>query len=177
VATATPSEVKIGGRVLDFDVPLRLHSGAAILRRATRAIATARTLEYSERIASSPEAVQESTVRIVAPDRLAYRIRGGPEGIVIGSRRWDRARGGRWVATAQTPLRLPEPYWGGGSRNVYVVARRTITFFDPRLPAWFRLRVDGRGRPEEMRMTAAAHFMVDRYSGFDRPVDISPPSR
>jgi copper transport protein len=177
LATATPSEVKIGGRVLDFDVPLRLRSGAAILRRATRAIATARTLEYSERLASSPEDVQESSVRIVAPDRLAYRVRGGPEGIVIGNRRWDRARGGRWVPTAQTPLRLPVPYWSRASRNVYVVAPRTITFFDPRLPAWFHLRVDARGRPVEMRMTAAAHFMVDRYSGFDRPVDISPPSR
>jgi copper transport protein len=177
LATATPSEVKIGGRVLDFDVPLRLRSGAAMLRRATRAIATAHTLEYSERLASSPEDVQESSVRIVAPDRLAYRIRGGPEGIVIGSRRWDRARGGTWVPTAQTPLRLPVPSWSGASRNAYVVAPRTITFFDPRLPAWFRLRVDARGRPVEMRMTAAAHFMVDRYSGFDRPVDISPPSR
>ena len=177
LATATPSEVKVGGRVLDFDVPLRLRSGRAILRRATLAIATARTLEYSERLASSPEDVQESTFRVVAPDRLAYSIRGGPSGIVIGARRWDRARGGKWVATAQTPLRLPSPYWSGASRNAYVVAPRTITFLDPRLPAWFRVRVDERGRPVEMRMTAAAHFMVDRYSGFDRPVEISPPSR
>jgi copper transport protein len=177
VATTTPAEVKIGGRALHFDVPVRFRSGAGILRRATRAIATARTLEYAERLASSPEDVAESTVRIVAPDRLSYRIRGGPEGIVIGNRRWDRARRGNWVQTAQTPLRLPVPFWSAASRNAYIVAPRTITFFDPRLPAWFRLRVDTRGRPVEVRMTAAAHFMVQRYAGFDRPVDISPPSR
>ena len=53
-----------------------------------------------------------------------------------------------------------------------------LTFYDPRIPAWFRLRVEPRtARPVELHMVAPAHFMVDRYSSFDRPVEISPPSR
>jgi hypothetical protein len=32
-------------------------------------------------------------------------------------------------------------------------------------------------RPTVSHMTAAAHFMTDRYVGFDVPAVVSPPSR
>ena len=39
-----------------------------------------------------------------------------------------------------------------------------MTFLDRHIPAWFEVRVDKRTlRPSEVRMTAASHFMRDRY--------------
>ena len=43
-----------------------------------------------------------------------------------------------------------------------------------RVPAWFRVTLDG-VRPTRVEMTAAAHFMVDRYVGFNVSAAISPP--
>ena len=86
----------------------------------------------------------------------------------------DRERpGAPWVQSSQTPLDVTEPYWGKSS-NVHFIAPNVLTFLDRRIPAWFRVTLV-RGRPVSGEMTAAAHFMVDRYVGFDVPVDISPP--
>jgi len=51
-----------------------------------------------------------------------------------------------------------------------------ITFLDRSLPAWFRVTLAG-PLPRVVHMTAAAHFMTERYVGFDVPVTVSPPSR
>jgi len=51
-----------------------------------------------------------------------------------------------------------------------------ISFYDPKLPAWFELSLDPKtSRLLALRMTAQAHFMRHRYSGFDRPLEIVPP--
>jgi copper transport protein len=177
-AVSRPSVVRVGNRAVSFSVPARPRDGTALLRRATRAYTSARSVVFEERLASGPGRPQVSTFRLAAPNRLAYSIRGGPEAIVVGARRWDRTPGGEWEPSPQTPLRVPSTYWSSRARNAYLVAPDTVSFFDPRLPAWFRLRVDPRtGRPRGLRMVAAAHFMTDRYSAFDRPVEISPPSR
>ena len=53
-----------------------------------------------------------------------------------------------------------------------------FAFADPSVPAFFTLTLDRRTlRPRVLHMTAAAHFMTDRYVGFDVPVEVSPPSR
>jgi hypothetical protein len=95
---------------------------------------------------------------------------------VIGDRRWDRAApGARWVESPQTPLDVTRPYWSAPT-NVHEVGPGTFTFLDRSIPAWFRLTVV-RGRPTVDHMTAAAHFMVDRYVGFDVSATVSLPSR
>ena len=66
-----------------------------------------------------------------------------------------------------------EPYWGAPT-NMHLVAPNVLTFLDRRVPAWFRVTLAGK-RASRMQMTAAAHFMVDRYVAFDGPVVISPP--
>jgi copper transport protein len=177
--TERPSQVSIGSRRVSFAVPAQPTDGSAILRRATQAFRDARTVVFEERLTSAPGSEVISTWRVAAPDRLSYSIRGGSDAIVIGNKRWDRAGpGDAWQPSAQTPLRVPAPSWSPASRNAHVVAPNTITFFDPQVPAWFRLRVDpATSRPREMRMVAAAHFMTERYSRFDRPLSISPPSR
>jgi MoxR-like ATPase len=55
-----------------------------------------------------------------------------------------------------------------------VVSPNELTFLDRRIPAWFHVTLRG-ARPAATRMTAAAHFMVDRYAGFDGPATVSPP--
>ena len=100
---------------------------------------------------------------------------------MIGGRRWDRAaRGEVWIPSPQTPLRLPTPTWTS-VRDARLVATgprsALVTFLDPHIPAWFEVRIDRRTlRPSEVRMIAAAHFMRDRYSHYDAPIRIRPPS-
>jgi len=93
---------------------------------------------------------------------------------VIGTRRWDRDRtGSPWVPSAQTRLDVMQPYWGTPT-NVHLIAPNVLTFVDRRVPAWFRVTLDG-VRPMRVQMTAAGHFMVDRYVGFNVSAGISPP--
>ena len=96
--------------------------------------------------------------------------RGGPSAIVIGSRRWDRERpGAPYVESSQTPLDVIQPYWQTPT-NVHEIAPGVLTFLDRRIPAWFRLELGPR-KPRQLQMTAAAHFMIDRYVGFRRACD------
>ena len=47
---------------------------------------------------------------------------------------------------------------------------KTITFVDPTTPAYFEVVVDVHTLlPRSVSMTAAAHFMVDRYIRFNAP--------
>ena len=49
--------------------------------------------------------------------------------------------------------------------------------FEPTTPAWYTVTLDRRTlRTLDVRMTAAAHFMDNRYSAFDGPRRIRPPS-
>jgi copper transport protein len=176
-AVAGGLSIGVDGSRLAFDLPASARDERALLRRVTRAIRTSRTIVFDERLASSPTNASTSHFEVSAPDRLSYTTKGGPSGIVIGARRWDRARAGApWVSSAQTPLDVTQPYWQAPT-NVHFVAPGVLTFLDRRIPAWFRLTLAG-NRPSRVEMTAPAHFMVDRYVAFDGPVVISaPPSR
>ncbi|MFL5964105.1 MAG: copper resistance CopC/CopD family protein [Gaiellaceae bacterium] len=175
-ASAVPGglSVGVGARTAVFDLPARAPDARALLQRVTRTYRAARTAVFDEHLASIPTNGQTTRFRLVAPDRLAYQAKDGPAAIVIGTRRWDRDRAGApWVPSAQTRLDVMQPYWDSPT-NVHEVAPNVLTFLDRRVPAWFRVTVNG-VRPLRVEMTAAAHFMVDRYVGFDVPVGISPP--
>ena len=159
---------------------------APLVARAAAAFAGLRTLVIQEQLASSPRARQTSRQRIVAPDRFAYAIDGGGAGVVIGGRRWDRFPGtAGWTAQAAQPLRLPRAAWGEAPTNAYELGRTTldghavhiVTLLDPGVPAWFTVWIDARRElPLRLEMTAAAHFMVDRYGPFNGPLSIVPPA-
>jgi hypothetical protein len=166
--------ITVGNRIVPFDVPVNARDARATLQRVTRAIRAAHTIVFDETLASSPTNASTSRFEVSAPNRLSYVTKNGPAGIVIGTRRWDRTGpGARWMESSQTPLDVTQPYWTEPT-NAYFVAPNVITFLDRKIPAWFRLTLAG-DRPTRVEMTAAAHFMVDRYVGFDVPVDISPP--
>jgi hypothetical protein len=166
--------VTIDGRTLSFDIPARTPDATNLLRAVTRTYRNSRTIVFDERLASSPTNGQTTRFEVVAPHSLTYATGGGPSAIVIGSRRWDRERAGAsLVESAQTPLDVTQPYWQA-TTNAHLVAPGVITFLDRDLPAWFRVTLRGR-RPVRTQMTAASHFMVDSYVGFDGRVAISPP--
>jgi copper transport protein len=171
-------DVVVSGRRIRFP----LHAGrpaADLVIRATRVFDSLRSLVYDESLASNPTNRVLTHFEMVAPDRLAYRIVGGQHAIVVGGRRWDRSPGGRWIPSPQTPLHIPSAPWSivrdarliGGTPRLWRVA-----FLDPTVPAWFEVTLDRRTlRTLDVHMTAAAHFMHDRYRAFNTRLRIVPP--
>ncbi len=155
----------------------------AIVRAADRTWRSLRSLAVDDRLASGPGQAITTHWQLVAPDREAYTIEGGPQAIVIGSTRWDRDPGGQWVRSAQVPIRQPVPFWISfadahllGSEVLHGRPVWHVSFFDPDIRAWFELWVEkATSRTLEMRMTAQAHFMHQVYGRFDQPLRIVPP--
>jgi copper transport protein len=173
-ATRGPLRVSVGDRTLTFHTPPRAPDATRQLRALTRRYRSAKTIVFDETLASSPTNAQTTRFVVVAPNRLSFVTRDGPAGIVIGNRRWDRlARGAPWLASGQSPLDVTQPYWRSPT-NAHEIAPGVFTFLDRRLPGWFRIDYPS-VMPRTMRMAAAAHFMVDRYVGFDMPASVSPP--
>jgi hypothetical protein len=173
-AGAPAVRLQVGTAATTIRVPETAPDATAQLARITRRIRRSRSIVFDETLRSNPGNATTTRFTVVAPNRLSYVTRGGPAAIVIGTRRWDRPRpGAPYVESSQTPLDVTQPYWQSPT-NVHEIAPGVLTFLDRRIPAWFRLEL-GPKRPRLMRMTAAAHFMVDRYARFDVPATVSPP--
>jgi copper transport protein len=169
--------VTVDGDTLTFAASPRAPDATALLARVTKAFKASRSIVFDEALRSGPTGGIVTRFTVKAPNDLGYVIRGGPQAVVIGARRWDRdTPNGHWVQSGQTPLHVTQPYWRDPT-NARLVAPNTITFLDRAIPAWFRVTIGARSRPSRLHMTAAAHFMTDRYVGFDVPVALSPPSR
>ena len=173
--------VSVDGRTLVFRFPARARPAGALVARATSAFRRLRSVDYVERLASSPQNKVVAEFTLERPDRLEYRIRGGADGIIIGSRRWDRARGAKWVPSPQDPTSQPEPIWAGHSTNAYLLETTpttyVVSFLKPIGPVWFTLRLDRRTLlPRSLRMTAPAHFMTHRYTRFNATRKIKAPN-
>lgn len=173
--------VTLDDKTVRFWVPAHPRPAAALVRRATRAFRALRSVSYVERLASSPTHRVVADFTLERPNRLEYHVRGGADGIVIGARRWDRAEGGNWVASPQSPSPQPEPVWAGPVRNAYLFQTTdqdyAVQFFNPNGPAWFVVYFDRRTLwPRMLGMTAPAHFMDHTYSGFNAAPQITPPS-
>ena len=159
---------------------------SALVARAAGTWRSLRSLVFHEVLASDARAPLQSDWRVQAPDRVAYQVRRGWAGVVIGSRRWDRPPGGkRWQESAQTPVTQPSPGWTSAT-DAYVLGKGTlrgrpvwrVSFFDPGTPAWFALAIDRRTfRTLDVRMIATAHFMHDAYGSFNRAQPITTPAQ
>jgi len=172
--------VTVNGDELRFAIPAHPKPAAALLAKATRAFRGLSSVDYLERLASSPRHRVVSEFTLERPNKLEYHIRGGASGIVIGTRRWDRAGKGRWFESGQTPTPQPEPIWAGHFTNAFLLdatpATYVVAFMKPLGPTWFTVRLDRKTLlPRNLRMTTAAHFMTQRYVRFDAPPRIKPP--
>jgi hypothetical protein len=175
------ASVSINGSTRTFRIPSQPRPAAALVARATRAFRALRSVDYVERLASSPRDRVVANFTLERPNRLEYRIRGGASGIVIGARRWDRNRRGPWLPSPQTPTPQPEPIWAGHVTNAFLLettpSSYVVSFMKPLGPTWFTLELAKRTLlPRTMRMTTAAHFMTHRYTRFNAPPRIRPPA-
>jgi hypothetical protein len=175
-----------GSRPVDFDIPRQTRPAAAIVARAARTTRALKSLVYTESLRSGPTGGLLTTWSLQAPDEVEYRIRGGADAVVLGTRRWDRDRpGAPWRRSQQLPaLRVPQPAWGSRATNANLLRIGrvdghpvwVVSFANPTTPAWFTAWIDRTTyRPLRLHMTAAAHFMTHRYLAFDRPLTIEPP--
>ena len=172
----------------EFTLPdsLDLEDGTATMARATSVWRKLKSLVWHERLASSATDALYTVYKVVAPDRLAYTIRGESSAIIIGTKRWDRTQGAaRWVESPQLPpIHQPAPFWASvsdarvlgsgsaGGRSVWIVS-----FFDGLTPAWFEAEVEkSTGRTIVLEMIAVAHFMHHVYGPFDAPIQVTPPA-
>lgn len=172
--------VSVDGRKLAFRLPRKPRPAASLVAGATSAFRRLRSVDYLERLASSPRNRVVSAFTLESPNRLEYRIRGGASGIIIGSRRWDRSPGGKWEPSTQTPTPQPEPIWAGHFTNAYLLATTpstyVVSFVKPIGPAWFTVVLDRRTLlPRTLHMTAPSHFMTHSYTRFNAPRTIQPP--
>jgi hypothetical protein len=176
------------GRVTSWKVALPTTwpatDASTILARATRTWKQLRSLSWSERLSSDATHTVLSDWRVVAPDRLSYRIRHEGQAVIVGPHRWDRQVGGGWVKSSALRLHQPVPFWVSAT-DAHVIDSTTlrghavwrVSFFDPRTPGWFLVAIDRASyRTLDVRMTAAAHFMHDSYGGFNTSIKIVPPS-
>jgi copper transport protein len=176
------ARVSVNGSLLTFAIPAHTKPASALVAKATRSFRGLKSVDYVERLASSPRNKVVSDFTLEHPNRLEYRIRGGASGIVIGARRWDRAAGGRWFESGQTPTPQPEPIWAGHFTNAFLLdttpTTYVVAFMKPLGPTWFTVRLDRKTLlPRNLRMTTAAHFMTHRYVRFNAPPRIRAPVR
>ena len=173
--------VVVGGRTLRFEVPADPRPAATLVASATRAFRALRSVDYVERLASSPRDRVVANFTLERPNRLEYRIRGGASGIIIGAHRWDRTGNRPWIRSAQEPTPQPEPIWAGHVTNAFLLlttqSSYVVAFMKPLGPTWFTVRIDRRTLlPRDLRMTTAAHFMTHRYTRFNAPRTIRAPT-
>lgn len=172
--------ITVDGRRFTFVIPKTTPAAAALMRRATNAFRSLRSVTYVERLASSTRNHIVTTFTLERPNRVEYRIHGGADGIVIGTKRWDRTPGSGWSESDSTPLPQPSPVWGSPVTDAHVLSRTrntvVISFLNPGIPAWFEARFDAHTMlPRRLDMIAASHFMHHVYTRYDAPRRIFPP--
>jgi hypothetical protein len=136
--------VEVNNQPIDFPVPRPpFRSGNALLARIDARYLRARTAVFDERLSSGPGQTVTSSWRLAAPDSLSYVASDGSSGVIIGGRRWDKQKGGRWEESPQAP-KLPQPAlpWPRSPANVMDLEPGTIrgrpvvrvSFLDPTCP-------------------------------------------
>jgi hypothetical protein len=170
-------------REVALSLPARLPPSAAhLLARAKRTMRALDTVRIDESLSSGVESVRSSWT-LVAPDRLRVVSSEGDGLVVVGRRRWDRSRNGRWRESATLRTSMPDYPWldaveprlvGRGRLGGTPV--RLVAAAAPAKSWWFLLSIAPDARVLEMRMLAPAHFMVDRYRAFDEPAAVKPPT-
>jgi hypothetical protein len=156
----------------------------ATVARAARVWRGLHTLEFNDELSSGGSLTLDTQWKIVAPDRIAYEIKGESSSVIIGDERWDKPAGAKtFTESAQAPVQQPQPFWVSATDarllgTVLVHGRPAwkISFFDPKTPGWFTILVDkATMHTLDIRMTAIAHFMHDTYGPFNAPISIEPP--
>ena len=188
------AHVKEGGKTYVARFPGRwvadgARAGRRLLASAQRVMRGLDALRQYERVTSGPGSLVITRYRLTAPDRLAYGTDDGARAIVIGERQWRRSEGTgwerqryggglgfrtrswfRWTTYARAVRLIRTSRRGGKGRAV-------IALMDEATPLWYTLTIDLETmRVVKARMVADGHFMLQRFSGFNEPISVEPPT-
>lgn len=173
-------EVAVGSSTLPFALPARLPpSGANAFARARRTMGALRSYHFTERLTSGQGSILTG-LDVQAPNRLRLRTNTGFRSVIIGGTRWDFLDG-RWERQSFPGLNVRDVLMWYDARTPRVVGREAngdtdLSAFSLKpVPSWFRLTVEPSGRVSHAEMTAPSHFMLHRYSEFDRAPPVRPP--
>jgi copper transport protein len=167
-------------RSTSFVLPRFPRPATDLVRRLRKRYRALTSIRYVEHLRSDATHALTAHWLLEKPDRIEYSIPGGAQGLVVGTRRWDRATPrARWQESVQSTLPQPATQWNYAT-NAHVIAddgtTKKVSFADPTIPAYFTVTLDAKTvLPRVLHMTAAAHFMTDRYESFNRPRAIYPP--
>lgn len=164
-----------------FSLPPRLPPAAdATFRNAVRRMRSVRSIRIDETLSAGFKVLRARWL-MQAPDRFSVVASDGGKSVLIGQRRWDWI-GDRWDFRTYPRTRFPSFNWlsAGNPRSLgrsVVDGKQTqiVSAFNARQAWWYRLWVAEDSLVLKVEMFAASHYMVDRYSGFDKPVSIRPP--
>jgi hypothetical protein len=167
-------------RQTSFVLPRFPRAAPDLVRRLGKRYRALTSVRYLEQLRSDPAHAITARWLLEKPNRVQYTIPNGAQGIVVGTRRWDRTTPhAQWQESAQSTLQQPATQWNFAT-NAHVIAddgvTKTLTFADPTIPAYFTVTLDAKTlQPRVLHMTAAAHFMTDTYERFNAPRAIVPP--
>jgi copper transport protein len=177
------------GGTARFQVPVPLvPSGAARLRAADRALASAGSYRIHGVLDGGLGTVVRSDYVLEAPDRARWHTdtgKGTADTVWVGEARYTRDGDGPWKkeTTPGLTLKFPVRNWSDHEANVVDLgpARlgttpvRVLAFIDAANGAYHRLWVDHANRVLREQMHAPGHFMVRDYAGYGASVTITPP--
>ncbi len=182
-------------------VPVEASSpeGEALFQRGLEGITTLRDVRFTQWIADGKGNSALSAHAVTAGDEdtppgFSYRAVGGMEAVIIGSTRWINLPGELgWQkqegATVVLPSEWDEEYLGAtgftvlGEETIDGERCRLLAFVVPELTeprrqtvAWYLWWVgEETGYVRQEAMVSRLHFMLNRFSDFDVPIDLAPP--
>jgi hypothetical protein len=161
--------------------PADAADGTGLLTRATANFRALRSLRVLNVLESRPGHAITTDFVVQAPDRLAFRVRGGASARIIGTTRYDRQPGHDWIRSETPRSKVPDAFWAPGAEAVYVAGgdRSTtqLTLVLPNGPTFFRLWIDRETRQVvRLRMVTAAHFMREREYDQNSAPPVEPPA-
>jgi hypothetical protein len=152
---------------------------SALVARTTSTFRKVRSFVVRDWLTSGSVPVLFTRWTIVAPDKLSYQVKGGPQAVIIGNRRWDKLPGQRWEQSEQTPIHQPAPFWSSWT-DAHVLestkASWRVSLFDPKTRAWYELLIAKRSLlPQQVWMHTTAHFMREVYGRYNAPLQVTRP--
>ena len=173
--------------------------GEALFQRGMAAITGLRHVRFTQWIADGKGNSALSAHAVTAgdddtPPGFSYRAAGGMEAVIIGSTRWINLPGDLgWQrqegATVVLPSQWDEEYLGAtgftllGEEMIDGERCRLLAFVVPELTeprrqtvAWYLWWVgEETGYVRQEAMVSRLHYMLNRFSDFDMPIDLAPP--
>ena len=161
--------------------------GSSLLETLTERMNRLRSYHLDEVLTPSVPPLR-ATYDFVIPDRMHLGLSTGSETVRIGTTFWSRpSPRAPWEVSEGPPLRLPAHIWAQEDRRAAtILGAETVDGTTTQIlalfadvngsPIWYRVWVDADGLVHRAEMRARGHFMDHRYTQFDAPTDIRPPT-